>query len=115
MQCFFNTIAKENGYIQNHRMKGGGGWMRFKYETGRGSGIRTHDFLLPKQARYQLRYAPYDWKQYYKLFFGFYKRTNQKNYFILQFVRSGFNRNPDSFGARSSGGLNGDFSYRRDS
>ncbi len=89
--------------------------MRFKYETGRGSGIRTHDFLLPKQARYQLRYAPYDWKQYYKLFFGFYKRTNQKNYFILQFVRSGFNRNPDSFGARSSGGLNGDFSYRRDS
>jgi len=33
----------------------------------------------------------------------------------LQFVRSGFNRNPDSFRGRCSGGLNGDFSYRRDS
>ena len=28
-------------------------------KNGRGSEIRTRDFLLPKQARYQLRYAPF--------------------------------------------------------
>ncbi len=27
-------------------------------KTGRGSEIRTRDLLLPKQTRYQLRYAP---------------------------------------------------------
>ena len=32
--------------------------VHYRKKNGRGSEIRTRDFLLPKQARYQLRYAP---------------------------------------------------------
>ena len=31
---------------------------RFMPPNGRSGGIRTHGILLPKQARYQLRYTP---------------------------------------------------------
>ena len=42
--------AKPDGFIF---------FAHFGQKNGRGSGIRTRDFLLPKQARYQLRYAPF--------------------------------------------------------
>lgn len=49
--------AKENALWRGD-LAGGHKTLAFEIKSSRGGGVRTHDLLVPNQARYQLRYAP---------------------------------------------------------